>query len=94
MSYAAQSRRAAAAQPGAARFAVGLRSALRALVREIAGAWRYAIARREFNALDASTLRDLGMSRSEFDSYWAETHGMAEQTRVRVVQRIRGRYGL
>jgi uncharacterized protein YjiS (DUF1127 family) len=85
MTYAVKSRHAAAAQPGPARLAADLLSAMRALVREITGAWRYAIARREFNALDASTLRDLGMSRSEFDSYWAETHGMAEQTRARVV---------
>jgi uncharacterized protein YjiS (DUF1127 family) len=80
--------------PGAARFAAELRSALRGLMGELAGAWRHAVARREFNRLDASTLRDLGLTRSEFESYWAETHGQAEQTRVRVVRNIRGRYGL
>ena len=60
------------------------------ILRELAGAWRYAVARREFDRLDASTLRDLGMTRGEFDSYWAETHGLAEPTRVRVVQQRRG----
>jgi len=46
--------------------------------------WRYASARRNFERLDAATLRDLGMSASEFDSYWAESQGLAEHTRVRV----------
>lgn len=93
MSYAVQSRRAATAQPRSVRFAEGVHSALRTFVRELAGAWRYAVAHREFNRLDAGTLRDLGMSRSEFDSYWAESHGLAEQTRVRVIEGVRRRYG-
>jgi len=46
--------------------------------------WRYASARRKFERLDAVTLRDLGMSASEFDSYWAESEGLAEPTRLRV----------
>jgi uncharacterized protein YjiS (DUF1127 family) len=75
------------------RFAAGLRSVLRALLRDLACSWRHAVARREFNRLDAGTLRDLGISRSEFDSYWAETHGLAEQTRVRVIRRFRSRFG-
>jgi uncharacterized protein YjiS (DUF1127 family) len=94
MSHAVQSGRATASAPRPARFPIGLHSALRAMWRDLAGAWRYAVARREFNCLDERTLRDLGMSRSEFDSYWAETHGLAEQTRVRVMQHIRSRYGL
>ncbi len=57
---------------------------LRSVFRELADSWRYAAARREFNSLDDATLRDLGMRRSEYDSYWAETHGMAEHTRKRV----------
>lgn len=89
MSYAVQSRRAATAQPRSVRFADGLHSTLRTFMRELAGAWRYAVARREFNRLDAGALRDLGMSRSEFDSYWAETHGLAEQTRLRVIRGVR-----
>lgn len=38
----------------------------------------------EFECLDPFVLRDLGMSRSEFNSHWAESHGLAERTRVRV----------
>jgi len=93
MSCAIQSRPTSAARPGPVRFAADLRGTLRSMLHELAGAWRYAAARREFSRLDASTLRDLGMSRGEFDSYWAETHGQAEQTRVRVLRNLRGRYG-
>ena len=82
MSYAIQSRSARAD---------GLRGTLRTMLGELAGAWRYAVARREFNRLDASTLRDLGMTRGEFDSYWAEAHGQAQQTRQRVLRNLRGR---
>jgi uncharacterized protein YjiS (DUF1127 family) len=63
--------------------------ALRELLQEHAARWRYGAARREFERLDAQTVRDLGMSRCEFDSYWAETHGLAEPTRTRVRQSIR-----
>ena len=92
MSYAIQSRPAGRAGHGAAwRFAAGLRGALREMWCELAGAWRYGVARREFAQLDESTLRDIGVSRGEFDSYWAETHGRAEPTRMRVTQHISGR---
>lgn len=94
MPYATHSAAATAAQPRSFAVAAGLRSALRAMLRDIAGAWRCAGARSEFNRVDDSTLRDIGISRSEFDSYWAETHGLAEQTRVRVIQSFRGKYGL
>jgi uncharacterized protein YjiS (DUF1127 family) len=57
---------------------------LRSMLHELADSWRYAAARREFNLLDDATLRDLGMRRSEYDSYWAESHGMADHTRKRV----------
>jgi uncharacterized protein YjiS (DUF1127 family) len=40
-------------------------------------------AREEFETLDANALRDLGMHRSEFDSYIAEAWHQAEATRVR-----------
>lgn len=63
---------------------------LRDLACDVAARWRRAAARREFNRLDANALRDLGVSRSEFDSYWAESHGMAEPTRVRVMLHRRG----
>jgi uncharacterized protein YjiS (DUF1127 family) len=87
MSYVFHSGRATSASTGfARRLAARLHASLRALSRELAGAWSYAAARREFERLDDSTLRDLGISRSEFDSYWAETHGLAEPTRVRVTQ--------
>jgi uncharacterized protein YjiS (DUF1127 family) len=54
------------------------------IVNELGRAWRYAVARREFQRLDPAALRDLGISPSEFDSYWAESHGLAERTRRRV----------
>lgn len=59
-------------------------AAAQSVFRELAESWRYAAARREFNAIDDATLRDLGMRRSEHASYWAETHGLAERTRKRV----------
>jgi uncharacterized protein YjiS (DUF1127 family) len=91
MSYAFESAASTATQPGIAeRLSASLRSALRAIGHDLAGAWRYAIARREFNRLDESTLRDLGISRGEFDSYWAETEGLAEPTRLRVTRCKRG----
>jgi uncharacterized protein YjiS (DUF1127 family) len=87
MSYVFDSGRATSADEGfARRLAARLHAFLRALSHELAGACRYAAARREFDRLDDSTLRDLGISRSEFDSYWAETHGLAEPTRVRVTR--------
>jgi hypothetical protein len=61
-----------------------IHNSLRGLMRRFTDRWHYAAARREFSCLDASTMRDLGMSSSEFDSYWAESQGWAEQTRVRV----------
>ena len=94
MSYAIQFRRITATQSGTARLAARMPGALSAVMGELASAWRRAVARREFNRLDASALRDLGMTRSEFDSYWAESHGEAEQTRVRVIRNVRGRWGL
>lgn len=85
--------RAAAAKPRAGAAGRGLADRLRAvrreLLQEVAGIWRYAAARREFDRLDAQTLRDIGVSRAEFDSYWAEAHGLAEPTRVRVIRQLR-----
>ena len=40
-------------------------------------------AREELDMLDAHALRDLGLSRSEFDSYLAEAWNEVEATRVR-----------
>ena len=61
-----------------------IHNSLRGLMQRFADRWHHAAARREFSSLDACTVRDLGMSRSEFDSYWAESHGLAEPTRARV----------
>ncbi len=59
---------------------------LRSSLHEMTGIWRYALARRELENIDDSTLRDLGISRCELDSYWAEIQGTAEPTRRRVLQ--------
>ena len=61
-----------------------IHQSLRGLMQRFADRWHHAAAQREFSCLDASTMRDLGVSRSEFDSYWAESHGLAERTRERV----------
>ena len=80
------------AEPGFARHWAGiLRGAPAAITRKLAETWRHAAARREFNGLDDIALRDLGIGRGEFDSYWAETHGRAEPTRLRVTRHIAGR---
>ncbi|MCM2336784.1 MAG: hypothetical protein NDI66_08390 [Pseudomonas sp.] len=85
MSHAIPSTRcAASASARSGRSGDGF-AALRALLGRLADAWRHAAAHREFNRLDAAALRDLGLTRSEFDSYWAETHGQAEPTRLRVI---------
>jgi len=61
-----------------------LRSRLGMLAGVLRLRWQYALAREAFARLDAAAIRDLGMSRSEFDSYWVETHGLTEWTRMRV----------
>jgi uncharacterized protein YjiS (DUF1127 family) len=57
---------------------------LQGLLSMLAAARREARARSEFARLDAAAYRDLGISPSEFGSYWAESQGVAERTRVRV----------
>lgn len=59
-----------------------LRALLAAPARALAAWWRAAREREQFAALDARTLRDIGMSRSEYDSYMAEAQGRAELTRL------------
>ena len=81
MNHGRFSPRAVAAEPsGLARIA---QWCLRLVSR-----WRAADGRRraerEFGALDAHALRDLGLHRSEFGSYWAESRGLAQPTRRRV----------
>jgi uncharacterized protein YjiS (DUF1127 family) len=66
------------------------RPAWSALWRDIVGAWRGAIARRESAAIDDATLRDLGIARSELSSFRAETDGLAAPTRLRVVRQLHG----
>jgi uncharacterized protein YjiS (DUF1127 family) len=56
---------------------------LRAWAARARAAWRYACARRDFEQLDESSLRDLGLSASDLPSYWAEWQGDAERTRLR-----------
>jgi len=53
-------------------------------VNDLARAWRMRAAQREFQRLDAATMRDLGISPSEFGSYWAEREGLVERTRRRI----------
>lgn len=86
MSYVMQSAAATATLTPMRRFAAGLRT----ILHRAAGAWRHAAARREFQRLDDAALRDLGISRSEFDSYWAESLGQAERSRRRVMPDFHG----
>lgn len=57
------------------------------LVQRSRMAWRYASERRHFAQLDPATLRDLAVSRAEFESYWFEAMRMAPRTRCRLVHR-------
>jgi len=57
------------------------------LMRCIREARRRARENRELRALDASTLRDLGVDRSELPSYRVESDGRAAHTRLRVAPR-------
>lgn len=62
------------------------RRSLGALWRAFVGACRHALARRHALDIDidGTTLRDLGISRSELSSFRAEAEGRAERTRLRV----------
>jgi uncharacterized protein YjiS (DUF1127 family) len=51
-------------------------------------------AQRELPVLDEHTLRDIGVARSEFGSYWAESYGVVEATRRRVLENLDRRLGL
>lgn len=61
-----------------------------ALRHELAGSWRYALARDAQRGIDDATLRDLGLHRSELASYCAELDGHAPATRRRVIIELRG----
>jgi uncharacterized protein YjiS (DUF1127 family) len=60
----------------------------RRLSHELAGIWRYAKARDEFNRLPDAALRDLGIDRSEFGSHFAESEGRAAATRRRIFDSV------
>jgi uncharacterized protein YjiS (DUF1127 family) len=62
-------------------------------LRELAGAWRYGVARRQMAALDDHTLRDLGVHRSELGSYFVESQQWTEPTRKRIALIIDGQVG-
>ena len=69
---------------------IGIAAALRGVVAGLhwiaiahAEMRRRARARAELAALDEHALRDLGLQRSEFDSYLAESLQQVERTRVR-----------
>jgi hypothetical protein len=47
---------------------------------------RRAAHRREMRALSDAELHDLGLHRSEIDSCWAESEGIAEPTRLHLVR--------
>jgi uncharacterized protein YjiS (DUF1127 family) len=51
---------------------------------------RRAAHRREMRALSDAELHDLGLHRSEIDSCWAESEGLAEPTRLHLVPRRGG----
>jgi len=56
-----------------------------ALWHDLIGAWRVARARAP-QPIDGAALRDLGLCRSELQSYLAEVDGTVEATRIRVIR--------
>ena len=62
-----------------------LRAAPGALLARLAAASRRAEHRREMQSLSDADLRDLGLHRSEIDSCWAESEGIAPATRRRLL---------
>ena len=74
-------------------FVLRVVDALQEGLRELAGTWRYAAARRQMASLDDRTLRDLGVHRSELDSYFAESQRWAETSRQRIALMIDGQVG-
>jgi uncharacterized protein YjiS (DUF1127 family) len=65
-------------------------SLLRTALDKLAKRRRVARERREFEGLGVDILRDLGVSRYEFNSFVVEYDGYAEATRLRVA-RVRNR---
>ena len=56
-----------------------------AIARRVREARAKSRARADFNSLDAATLRDLGVTRGEFASFWSEAAGELPLTRRRVL---------
>lgn len=56
-----------------------------AVLAHFDAASRRAAHRREMRALSDAELHDLGLHRSEIDSCWAESEGLAEPTRLHLV---------
>jgi uncharacterized protein YjiS (DUF1127 family) len=61
-----------------------LRAGVHTIAERFARRRREARERRGFQALDRQALRDLGLDRSEFDSYIAESRGRVASTRRRL----------
>ena len=69
-------------------FAIGFAAAAAAksmtsILGSLARAWQRQTERMQFNELDDHALRDLGVDRSEFQSYCAESELLATPTRIR-----------
>lgn len=71
-------------------FAAGFATAaagrtMTSMLRSLARLWRWERSRAQLNELDDHALRDLGVDRSEFMSYFAESERFAPATRRRTV---------
>ena len=62
-----------------------LRATSGTVLARLAAASRRAEHRREMQSLSDADLRDLGLHRSEIDSCWAESEGIAQATRRRLL---------
>ena len=74
----------ATATPSSARS--GFMALLRSILSRLAQRRQLAHERREFEGLGVDILRDLGVSRYEFNSFVVEYDGYAEATRLRVAR--------
>ena len=59
--------------------------------RDLVRSWRHTLTHARQPAIDEATLRDLGVARSELDSFRAEAEGLASSTRLRVACNAYGR---
>ena len=65
--------------------AAHLRAMAGVVLAYLDAASRRAAHRREMRALSDAELHDLGLHRSEIDSCWAESEGLAQPTRLRLL---------